>query len=129
MNGRIGRQSRGHEVKDVNIRAIVATGAGIAVLGAIVLILTVGVYRYYSEPRPEAPANPMSAPGPQFPPKPRIEEHPSAELEQLREHENRMLTTYGWADKKSGAVRIPIDRALEFQLSRGFPARSEKVKK
>src|SRR5690606_8893218 len=33
----------------------------------------------------------------------------------------RLLTTYGWADKQEGRVRIPIDRAMEKALEEGLP--------
>ena len=43
--------------------------------------------------------------------------------------EDRALATYGWANRKEGRVRIPIDRAMELQLERGFPTRKEPVQK
>ena len=46
-------------------------------------------------------------------------------LKTLREQDAAALTTYGWVDKKAGVVRIPIDRAMELQLERGFPTRKE----
>jgi hypothetical protein len=61
----------------------------------------------------------------QFPPAPRITDQPMIELQQLREQEDRVLGTYGWADKKNGVVRIPVQRAMELQLERGFPVRQE----
>ena len=65
----------------------------------------------------------------QFPQTPRIEEHPAIELKELHSQEDRILSTYGWTDKKAGLVRIPIDRAMELQLERGFPMRKEALKK
>jgi len=40
-----------------------------------------------------------------------------------------VLSTYGWTDKNAGVVRIPIDRAMELQLERGFPTRKETPKR
>ena len=58
----------------------------------------------------------------QIPPAPRIEEHPAIEMQELHAQEDKILSTYGWTDKKAGVVRIPIDRAMELQLQRGFPS-------
>jgi hypothetical protein len=65
----------------------------------------------------------------QIPPAPRIEEHPAIEIQELHSAEDQTLSTYGWVDKKKGIVRIPIDRAMELQLQRGFPARKETLQK
>jgi hypothetical protein len=48
---------------------------------------------------------------------------PDEALKQLRATEEALLTTYGWADRENGVVRIPIDRAMELLLERGLPAR------
>jgi len=68
----------------------------------------------------------MAVTEPQVPPVPRVEEHPQLELQQLRTQEDQTLSTYGWVDKKEGIVRIPIERAMELQLQRGFPVRAAK---
>lgn len=118
----------GHETTDVHIRPILLAGVALALTAAMVLGLSVGVFRYFTaEPRP-AESNPMANMTNQIPPAPRIEDHPSVELQDLRAYENRMLSTYGWVDRNSGKVRIPIDRALELQLQRGFPTRKEAPK-
>src|SRR5690242_15878253 len=43
------------------------------------------------------------------------------ELKALRATEEAALTTYGWVDSKNGIVHIPIDRAIDLVLQRGFP--------
>jgi hypothetical protein len=96
---------------------------------ASVLSISIGLFRFFVERPAQAPPNPMAAENPQFPPVPRIEDHPSSELEQLRQSEDQTLTTYGWVDRKAGTVRIPIGRAMELQLERGFPVRKETPKK
>jgi hypothetical protein len=32
---------------------------------------------------------------------------------------------YGWVDKEGGVTRIPIDRAMELMLQRGFATRPD----
>jgi hypothetical protein len=118
-----------HETTDASVRPIVLTGVALAIVAAIVLSISIGLFRFFVERPAQAPPNPMAAENPQFPPVPRIEDHPSSELEQLRQSEDKTLTTYGWVDRKAGTVRIPIGRAMELQLERGFPVRKETPKK
>jgi len=120
----------GHEMRDARIAPIVLTGAGLALTVAIVGLIVYGVFQYLeTHPATSARVNPMSAEESQIPPAPRIEEHPAIEIQQLHVQENSILSTYGWTDKKAGVVRIPIDRAMELQLERGFPTRKEAPKK
>jgi len=38
-------------------------------------------------------------------------------LKTAREEDAKALTTYGWIDKNKGAVRIPIERAMELTVA------------
>jgi hypothetical protein len=117
----------GYETRDADVRDIAFTLAGLAVAAAMVFVLVYGIFRYLEyHPLTETQPSPMAeTAGPQFPPAPRIEVHPAIEIEALHAQENAILSTYGWTDKKAGVVRIPIDRAMELQLQRGFPTRKE----
>ena len=46
-------------------------------------------------------------------------------LREFRTREQTALTTYGWADKATETVRLPIGRAKELLLERGLPIRAE----
>lgn len=123
----------GHETRDARIPPIVATAAGLAVGAALVIFLVYGIFQYLAgHPVTTALPNPMATADQQFPPQPRIEEHPATEFQQLRQQEDSVLTTYGWADKKAGIVRIPVDRAIDLALERKFAlpkAKKEESKK
>ena len=119
----------GHELTDAPIRPIVLVGGAVALVSAVVFALSVGVFQYFSEHPSEAPPNPMAAQAPLFPPSPRIEVAPAIEYQQLLKEEGQILSTYGWVDRKAGKVRIPIDRAIDLQLQRGFPVRREASRK
>jgi len=118
--------SSGHETRDAGVRPIVLTGVVLAVAIVIVGLIVYGTFSYLAGHRAvAAQANPMSVGDSQIPPEPRIEEHPAIALQELHAQEDKTLSTYGWTDKKTGVVRIPIDRAIELQLVRGFPTRKE----
>jgi hypothetical protein len=122
--------SIGHEVDEGNVRGITFTGLGLAIAVAIIFVLVFGIFQLLAHHQPTVPLNPMAETGvQQFPPLPRIQEHPSLEVQQLHQREDHILSTYGWLDKNAGTVRIPIDRAMELQLQRGFPVRKEPEKK
>ena len=59
------------------------------------------------------------------PPLPNLQRQPFKDVYELRLGEAAKLTSYGWVDKEGGITRIPIDRAMEVMLERGFPARAE----
>jgi len=44
-------------------------------------------------------------------------------LEAFRAREDAELSTYGWVDENAGVVRIPIERAKDLMLERGYPTR------
>ena len=123
--------SIGHETNDASVRLIVITGVTFSLAIAMVLWLVYGMFQYLAHhPTVITPSNPMAeSERQQFPPAPRIEAHPAIEMEELRKQEDGILSTYGWTDKKAGVVRIPIERAMELQLERGFPVRKQEVKK
>lgn len=45
-------------------------------------------------------------------------------LQKFREHEQQMLTTYGWVDQNAGTVRVPVDVAKDLVLQQGLPVRA-----
>lgn len=113
----------GHEVKDASVHPIVITGMALAAALILVAAIVYGMFRYLAaHPAQAGTPNPMAETSQQqVPPEPRVEEHPQVELHELRAKEDRILSTYGWVDKPKGIVRIPLDRALDLQLQRGFP--------
>ncbi len=120
-----------HETDTGDVRAIGLTGVALGIGVAIVLVLVYGIFQYLAHHQIViTPANPLAETDrQQFPPTPRIEEHPSMEVNELHLQEDRVLSTYGWTDKKAGIVRIPVDRAMELVLERGLPTRKVAVKK
>ena len=59
------------------------------------------------------------------PPTPNLQTQPFKDIYMLRQDEEQRLGSYGWVDKDGGIARVPIDRAMDVMLEKGFPARSE----
>ena len=111
-------ETRGHELSDVAVRLPLWGAVGVAAMVGIAFVICLLAFRVFvAREAPRAVEN--------FPPLPRLQIEPTEELRQLRQEEDRKLSTYGWADRESGKVRVPIDRAIELQLQRGFPVRKE----
>src|SRR5882724_9082233 len=124
------KSSVGHESRDADIQPILLTGFGLALCVVVVGLIVYGTFRYLAtHPGTSVQPNPMAIFDSQSPPAPRIEEHPAIEIQQLHAQEVQTLSTYGWIDKKKGLVRIPLDRAMELQMERGFPTRKERAQK
>ena len=55
---------------------------------------------------------------------PRLQVSPPEDLREFRAREDAELNGYGWINKTARVVRIPIERAMELALQRGFPTSS-----
>jgi hypothetical protein len=55
---------------------------------------------------------------------PRLQVSAPLDLSKFRKREEAELNTYGWVNRTSGVVRIPIARAMDLVLKRGLPVRA-----
>ncbi|MDB6017098.1 MAG: hypothetical protein JWR19_1587 [Pedosphaera sp.] len=55
-------------------------------------------------------------------PEPRLQVSPPLDLQELRAREDAELNNYGWVDRKTGVVRIPVERAIDIIAQKGLPA-------
>ncbi len=113
----------GHEERDTNIRALV--WFALSLIAAIIVVLLLVKWLFYAFPKPQAEisATSLSLPGraEELPPEPRLQVNAPEDLKKLHEQEDSFLSSYGWVDKQNGAVRIPIDRAIDLLTQRGLP--------
>jgi hypothetical protein len=58
-------------------------------------------------------------------PTPSLQTQPFRDVYLLRDEEAKKLQSYGWVDQEGGVARIPIDKAMEMMMQRGFPVRAE----
>lgn len=114
----------GHEPDDLRLRPIVGV---LIAAGVVALLLSGALFGLLSflsarEQQADRPISPLASP--QLPPEPRLQVDPAADWQRLRATDEALLSSYGWADRPGGAVRIPIDRAMDLLAQRGLPARS-----
>lgn len=77
----------------------------LAVLGGFVIFALILVVAYVPNRQPMPVGDGVKTP-----------EQRKAALAELRGKEQTLATSYGWADKDNGVVRIPVDRAVELYL-------------
>lgn len=106
-----------HEDRDISVFTV---GRWVIALFAIVLTSMLVVYVLYhfhpSHGDPELVLNRHMS-------QPALQPRPNDDMKKFLEEQEHDTTTYGWVDKAAGKVRLPIDRAMELSLQRGFPTR------
>ncbi len=115
-----------HEESDVNVAAILAFGAGLIVVAAIVHVLLwwlLGVYHGQAE-RARTQAYPLAVgQQDQRVPGPRLQNNPQQDMRDLRQKQEALLEGYAWVDRQGGVARIPIEDAMRLVVERGLPVR------
>ena len=110
--------------RDVRIRGVLLFGFWPAVGAILVQLAMWGLFRILQKEqrRNDRLLSPMVAASlKRTPPEPRLEPNPLDPRIRMRAEEDAILTSYAWVDKKSGIVRVPIDRAMELLVERGLP--------
>ena len=136
-----------HEEHDINVRAVLWFAVAFVVTGIVVHLALWFLYKGFAaieRERTEPPVTLVANPQREIPPSPRLQPFPERapewagvqqralfktpvdDMEDLRAWENRMLTSYGFADDQQERLRIPIDRAMELVVQRGLPVRPAK---
>lgn len=112
-----------YERRDINARALVFIALGACGASLLVLLGIGGLYRRYrsQEDAADSQLAPWSSKTQKCPPPPRLEVDLSSSLRELRESQQKRLTSYGWIDRTSGIVHVPVDRAIDRIVEHGVP--------
>jgi len=70
----------------------------------------------------ESETRPLAFEADREPPAPRLQSHPTLDLEALRAEEDAILGSYAWGDRDHEVVQLPIERAMDLVVERGLPA-------
>lgn len=117
-------ENSGYERRDLNFRSLMITAIGL--LGLMIFGLVISWIVYHMEsgeaPKKGTVVQTFVAPGGVFHQEPRLQSDPHAELLVMRAREDSILSSYGWVDKKTLVVRVPIQRAMEMTVAEGLPS-------
>jgi hypothetical protein len=125
----------GFEHQDLQPSGIVYFLLSLLVVTVICMFGLKGLYAYldHRERTTQEPVNPLLKQVPEdtrhvtrgYPetafPSPRLEEDERNQLNGILMEEENKLYSYGWVDQNAGAVRIPIDLAMDLLVQRGLP--------
>lgn len=108
----------------VSARTVVAFALALTLITAASMALMALLFWIYQRGADRTDAAAISAAGLEnreavVPPAPRLLVDPVGHWRELRAAETRRLDSYGWLDRKAGAVHIPIERAIEIVAQRG----------
>jgi hypothetical protein len=117
------RPELGHEKNDVSTGPVVKFAVGLAVATVLVQLGMWGLFRLLA-----SQSKSIDRPIPamveksfkRLPPAPHLEDRPLAPRAILNAQEDARLSSYGWVDKNTGIVHVPIDRAIDLIAQRGI---------
>jgi hypothetical protein len=118
-----------HEHTDIDVAIAYKFGLWLSISMVMSLGIVTGTFYFFE--RQEQSANalaqkyPLAVGQDREPPAPLLQRQPFKDIYMLRQGEAEKLTSYGWIDKEGGIARLPIDRAMEVMLEKGFPSRAE----
>ena len=116
----------GHEHSDANVWVIVKFGLWLAISAVVIsagMALLFGLFVKQSEETVKE--FPLAA-GQEhrLPAAPRLQQFPENEFVEFRLKETAVLDQYGWVNKESGVVRMPIAEAMRRAVEGGLPVRA-----
>ena len=118
-----GRPKRGFEDDDVSVGRLFAFAAGVASLVILGVLGSAVVFKFFVRHQPLGPPASPFEDVRQLPPEPRLQTTAPQDLKSYRAGQDDILGSYGWVDSKAGIVRIPVERAMEVLLLKGYPVR------
>jgi hypothetical protein len=108
----------------VSTRTVLRFGLVLAVLSIVAMLLMAAFFKLLERGAERRDAATVDAAGlerrrDRLPPPPRLEVYGSRHWRTFRSAEEMRLSTYGWMDRSTGAVHIPIERAIDLIAERG----------
>jgi hypothetical protein len=117
-----------HEESDVNVATLAKFIVVLAVSTAVILVamkLMIGFFHDREVAQELPPVSRVNPPGTRrLPPEPRLQGAPGSELlplddmKKFKAEQEAAINSYGWVDKQTGVVRIPIDEAKKLLVER-----------
>jgi len=119
------RADRGYEDSEVSAGRLLAFAGGVVALIVLGAALSAFVFHFFVARQPLGPpASPFENVR-ELPPEPRLQTNAPRDLKNYEVAQEKLLGSYGWVDPQAGVVRIPIERAMELSLAKGYPVRAQ----
>jgi hypothetical protein len=118
-----GHPQRGYEDSDVSVSRLFAFAGGVVALVVLGVLGSAAVFHFFVRHQPLGPPASPFEDVRTVPPEPRLQTTAPLDLKRYRDDQEKTLEGYGWVDSQAGIVRIPVDRAMELLLQKGYPVR------
>ena len=112
---------RGYEDSDVSVGRLFAFAAGVVGLVVLGVLGSAAVFHFFVSHQPLGPPASPFEDVRTMPPEPRLQTTAPLDLKHYRDEQEKILDGYGWVDSQGGIVRIPVDRAMDLLLQKGYP--------
>ena len=115
---------RGYEDSDVSAGRLFAFAGGVVALIVLGVLGSAAVFHFFVRHQPLGPPASPFEDARTVPPEPRLQTTAPLDLKSYRDGQEKTLQGYGWVDSQGGFVRIPVDRAIDLLLQKGYPVRA-----
>ena len=114
---------RAYESSEVSTGRLFAFAAGVVGLVVVGVLASAFVFHFFVEHQSMGPpASPFEG-SRAMPPELRLQTTAPQDLKRYRTEQEKTLGEYGWADPQAQVVRIPVERAMDLLLQKGYPVR------
>lgn len=114
---------RGYEDSDVSVGRLIAFASGVVGLVVLGVLGSAAVFHFFVSHQPLGPPASPFEDVRTMPPEPRLQTSAPLDLKRYRTEQDKALEEYGWVDQQAGTVRIPVERAMDLLLEKGYPVR------
>lgn len=118
------RPHKGYEESDVGVQQLFGFAAGVVGLIVFGVLVSIVVFRFFKQHQSLGPPASPFADVRELPPGLRLQTDAPKDLENYHADQDKTLKGYAWVDSQNGVVRIPIERAMELMLAKGYPVRA-----
>ncbi|MFZ0960031.1 MAG: hypothetical protein WAO35_03940 [Terriglobia bacterium] len=114
---------RAYEDSDVSVGRLFLFAAGVVGLVVFGVLVSAAVFHFFVQHQSLGPPASPFEDVRTLPPEPRLQTAAPLDLKRYRADQEKLLQGYGWVDSQAGIVRIPVDRAMDLMLQKGYPVR------
>jgi hypothetical protein len=110
--------------QDLDLKAIIWTGVGVAVMTIVSALLMLLLMRFFNHADAKSAAAVPAPPqlhAPEVAPEPRLQPSAREDMDGMLAREKLELEHAAWVDPKQGTVRLPIDVAIDVIAAQGLP--------
>jgi hypothetical protein len=114
---------RRYEDSDVSVGRLFAFAAGVVGLVLFGVLASALAFHFFVHHTPMGPPASPFEDVRELPPDLRLQSAAPLDLKRYRDDQEKILAGYGWVDPHAGIVRIPVERAMDLLLQKGYPVR------